>query len=403
MRETAEYSIRDSVLFRKQLLLWAGSNENIAFFNSNNYSKKYDSQTAYHTFECLAGIGKMQEIVSKNDNGFSKMKSFHRRYNDWLFGYFTYDMKNFVEKLQSKNPDRLHFPEYHFYRPELVFIIGDRAVRILYYTKYHSKKEITSVFSRICDTDIPVTPMPNVLKVRQRIDRQEYIETVRQLKQHIQRGDIYEMNFCQEFYVPAAQIDPLYTYFNLVDVSPTPFSCYYKLGDKYLLSASPERFLKKNGNKIISQPIKGTVARGGTPDEDLQMKYRLYNDVKERAENVMIVDLVRNDLSQTAKKGTVKVEELFGIYSFMQVHQMISTVVSELEECFHFADCLKKAFPMGSMTGAPKIRAMELIEQYEKTKRGLYSGAVGYITPKGDFDFNVVIRSILFNASESYL
>jgi para-aminobenzoate synthetase component 1 len=175
------------------------------------------------------------------------------------------------------------------------------------------------------------------------------------------------------------------------------------MGEQFLLSASPERFIKKVGKKIISQPIKGTARRGANEEEDKQIKHHLFNDPKERAENIMIVDLVRNDLSRTADKGSVIVEELCGIYTFPQVHQMISTVVSELREDVHFIEAIRQCFPMGSMTGAPKVRAMKLIEKYESTKRGLFSGAVGYITPEGDFDFNVVIRSILYNARNHYL
>jgi len=169
------------------------------------------------------------------------------------------------------------------------------------------------------------------------------------------------------------------------------------------LSASPERFLKKINNKLISQPIKGTIKRGGSKIEDENLKFALKNDNKELAENIMIVDLVRNDLTRTVLNASVKVEELCEIYSFKQVHQMISTISAEIDNNLALSDIFKNTFPMGSMTGAPKIRAMEIIEKYEKTKRGLYSGAVGYINPKGDFDFNVVIRSIFYNSENNYL
>lgn len=178
---------------------------------------------------------------------------------------------------------------------------------------------------------------------------------------------------------------------------------FLKLNDKYLMSASPERYIKKEGTKIISQPIKGTAKREDDFILDSILKNNLVTDQKERSENVMIVDLVRNDLSQTATKGSVKVEELCKIYTFDQVHQMISTVTSQVAENTHPIDIIKSTFPMGSMTGAPKISAMKIIETLEETKRGLYSGAVGYISPSGDFDFNVVIRSILYNASNKYV
>jgi para-aminobenzoate synthetase component 1 len=221
--------------------------------------------------------------------------------------------------------------------------------------------------------------------------------------EHIYRGDIYEANFCQEFYIKNTQINPLETYWKLNSISKPPFATFIKLNDKYLLSASPERYLKKTGTKIISQPIKGTAKRSKDSVEDKRLKEQLAIDEKERSENIMIVDLVRNDLSKTAKKGTVKVVELCQVYTFPQVHQMISTISSEIEETEHPVHVLESTFPMGSMTGAPKISAMKIIETLEETKRGVYSGAVGYFTPDSNFDFNVVIRSILYNHSQQYV
>ena len=229
------------------------------------------------------------------------------------------------------------------------------------------------------------------------MSKEQYLKCVYEIKKHIQRGDIYEMNYCVEFFAENTEIAPIQVYTNLNSISQTPFSCFYRNDTQYLMCASPERFIKKEGTKIISQPIKGTRKRGETAHEDQKLKQDLLEDAKERSENVMIVDLVRNDLSRSAKRGTVRVEELFGVYSFKQVHQLISTVSAELKEEIHFVDAIKNAFPMGSMTGAPKVRAMQLIEEFENTKRGLYSGAVGYISPSGDFDFNVVIRSILYS------
>ena len=169
------------------------------------------------------------------------------------------------------------------------------------------------------------------------------------------------------------------------------------------MCASPERFLKKIKNTILSQPIKGTSKRGNNIKEDEEEKKALQLNEKERSENTMIVDLVRNDLSKICTEGSVMVKEYLKIYSFPQVHQMISTISGNLRENISFSEILSATFPMGSMTGAPKKRVMELIEQYEKTKRGLFSGTVGYINPGGDFDFNVVIRSILYNEENNYL
>ena len=169
-----------------------------------------------------------------------------------------------------------------------------------------------------------------------------------------------------------------------------------------MLSASPERYIKKEDDLIISQPINGTAKRFLDPIEDEKSKSQLAFDPKERAENIMVTDLVRNDLSRTAQKGSVKVEELCVIYSFEQVHQMISTITSKLDRQYAGVDVIKTTFPMGSMTGTPKVSVMKIIEELEETKRGLYSGAVGYFTPNGDLDFNVVIRSILYNQENKY-
>ena len=241
------------------------------------------------------------------------------------------------------------------------------------------------------------------IKIKLRIHKEDYFNKVNALLEHIHRGDIYEVNFCQEFYAEEISLNPLVTYSKLNEISKPPFATYLKFDDKFLLSASPERYLKKSGSKVISQPIKGTAKRAEDLVQDELLKNQLRDDTKEQSENIMIVDLVRNDLSRIAKKGTVSVDELCKVYTFEQVHQLISTVSCEVENSMNPIEIIKNSFPMGSMTGAPKISAMELIEKYEVTKRGLYSGTVGYFTPNGDFDFNVVIRSILYNQSKQYI
>jgi para-aminobenzoate synthetase component 1 len=247
-----------------------------------------------------------------------------------------------------------------------------------------------------------VSSSPN-LEIKQRIDEENYISRVTKMLSHIQRGDIYEANFCMEFYANEAIIEPIEIFQKLNTISNTPFGLFFKNKNQYLLCASPERYLRKQGTKVITQPIKGTSRRFSDPNLDLESKNALAQNPKERSENIMIVDLVRNDLSRTASKGSVEVEELCGIYSFEQVHQMISTVVSEVESALSPVDILRTTFPMGSMTGAPKIAAMKIIESLEETKRGIYSGAFGYFSPNNDFDFNVVIRSIAYNATNKYI
>lgn len=402
MRKRLTFHISDTQKFKEQLLFWSKKFEYVSILDSHDVNQKANSKKEYNTYELIAGIDSLQ-LIEPERECFENFKKEVDHAKDWWFGYLGYDLKNEIENLSSANLDGLDMPSMNFFRPRWVFILDVDTLQVHYFDEEFTEEEIYDLVKNLQAFDIPEEKKVNVAEISSRISRNEYLQAVQQLKEHIRKGDIYEVNFCQEFYVEEAYIRPRQTYRKLMQVSPTPYSCLYCMGNQFLLSASPERYIKKVGKKIISQPIKGTAKRGKTQEEDQQIKEHLFTDPKERAENIMIVDLVRNDLSRTAEKGSVVVEELCGIYSFPQVHQMISTVVSELREDVHFIEAIRQSFPMGSMTGAPKVRAMKLIEKYESTKRGLFSGAVGYITPEGDFDFNVVIRSIQYNAINNYL
>ena len=402
MRKILSFNIPNTDKFKEQLLLWSRQFKRLAILDSHDVNKKENSKKEYNSYELLAGFAALNEIRPK-ENCFDALKQTYDANKDWWFGFMTYDLKNELEDISSVNFDGVQMPALHFFQPRWVLALKENQLEVHFHENVNTQKEVEELVEQILSTKVDPFQVSLVSNIQHRISKEEYLVAVNALKNHIRLGDIYEVNFCQEFFAENVQIDPLEIFRRLREVSPTPYSCYYALGDKFLLSASPERYIKKQGSKIISQPIKGTAKRGGTPDEDDQIKEHLFKDPKERAENIMIVDLVRNDLSRTAVKGTVKVEELCGIYTFPQVHQMISTVVSELRKDIHFVDCIKRSFPMGSMTGAPKVRAMKLIEKYEMTKRGLFSAAVGYITPDADFDFNVVIRSIQYNAKDDYL
>jgi para-aminobenzoate synthetase component 1 len=303
-----------------------------------------------------------------------------------------------MEQLVSSHPDNIQFPDLFFFEPEVVIRLNENEMII-------EADDPEAIFKTIETTTAEKnTSSAAVINIQQRIERDEYIDIIEKLRQHILRGDCYEINFCQEFFTANTFIDPVSIYQKLSKLSPNPFSALYKLNDQWLICASPERFLQKQGDKILSQPIKGTAKRV-TDDKgkDDDSRNKLFNSAKDRSENVMVVDLVRNDLAKICEEGSVKVDELYGIYSFPQVHQMISTVSGELKKDISFGEIIKATFPMGSMTGAPKKRVMQLIEHYEKTKRGIFSGAVGYLSPQNDFDFNVVIRSIMYNAATNYL
>lgn len=375
--------------FKQKALYWANQFDVCCFLDSNNYTDTYSA------YDFIVAAGVQHEIRETHGAAFEKLKQFQEIQKQWLFGFFSYDLKNETENLESKNSDLLNFPDLYFFVPKYLIAFKNGLAEVLIGDE--------SILSEINEFKIRVKDQKLSLKIQQKLSKAQYIEKINALKNHIIRGDIYEVNFCQEFFATHAIIDPVKTFEDLNRISPTPFAGYFKIYHQYILSATPERFLCKRGNKLISQPIKGTARRSVNFIEDEQIKINLRNDIKEQTENVMIVDLVRHDLTKSAVKGSVKVEELFGIYSFSQVHQMISTVSCELNPSVHFIDAIKNAFPMGSMTGAPKVKAMKLIEQYEETKRGVYSGSFGCINPNGDFDFNVVIRSILYNEHNQHV
>ena len=376
-------------LSKRKALAWAAQFEHCCFLDAHGYAD------AYGRYDVLVAAGSEMTLYANAGNAFAQLKTFYEHNRSWMFGLLSYDLKNETEKLHSAHPDELEFPELFFFVPE--YLIGiNNGVLVMIHGNSAALRDIEN-------TDINSKAIIGDISITQKIDKQRYLNAIEQIRGHINRGDIYELTFCQEFFARNAKLDPLTTYERLSEVSPSPFSGFLKIGNKYILSASPERFLCKRGNTLISQPIKGTARRGADAAEDKLIKTQLRADRKEQAENVMIVDLVRNDLTKSAVAGSVEVTELFGIYSFAQVHQMISTITCKLDPDLHFVDAIRNTFPMGSMTGAPKIRAMELIEEIEQSRRGAYSGAFGYITPDGDFDLNVVIRSILYNADKQYL
>tara|TARA_R110002049_G_C9178388_1_gene563385 strand:+ start:14132 stop:15424 length:1293 start_codon:yes stop_codon:yes gene_type:complete len=396
LRTKQTHNIQNSEVFKNQLLIWAQQFDDVVWLDSNTSTQTYSS------YDTILAVDAFTSIQTDFYDGFEKLKVYQTNANDWVFGYLTYDLKNDVEPLQSNNFDGLAFPEVYFFQPKKLFLIKGNTVEIQYLNFVDD--ELESDLDDIQKSKIlTILDSNNPIKIKLRIHKDAYFEKVNHILEHIHRGDIYEANFCQEFYAENTQINPLETYQKLNAISQPPFATFLKNHDKYLLSASPERYLKKENGVVISQPIKGTAKRSENSKEDEQLKKDLQNDEKERSENIMIVDLVRNDLSKTAIKGSVKVEELCKVYSFRQVHQMISTITSSVKKETYPVDIIKSTFPMGSMTGAPKISAMNIIEDLEETKRGLYSGAVGYFSPENDFDFNVVIRSILYNETKKYV
>ncbi|MCG2462910.1 anthranilate synthase component I family protein [Flavobacteriaceae bacterium F89] len=395
MRTKSSFKLPSIPSFKESLLQWGQQFGEVMWLDGNGHKDPYSS------FDALLAVEAHTSLRVDDQNGFEELTKYQNEVGDWIFGYLSYDLKNEIEQLESHNYDGLDFPKLYFFRPKkIIRIIGDR-VHFLYMKEL--KDEIEPDFRAISAFPVGRQTNTSSINIKMRIFKDAYYNKVDQLLAHIHRGDVYEANFCQEFYAEDVVIDPAATYGRLNSISRPPFATFFRSGEMYLLSASPERYLKKEGSKVISQPIKGTARRAAGTSEDTHLKMALACDKKERAENIMIVDLVRNDLSKGAIRGSVGVAELCQVYSYAQVHQMISTVTARVLPSKNPVEIIVETFPMGSMTGAPKVSAMKIIETLEATKRGLYSGAMGYFDPNGNFDFSVVIRSILYNADKKYV
>lgn len=374
---------------REQILQWIQPFGVCSFLDNHQYN------LPHHSVDCLAAAGALQVISGAN--AAASIDAFYKDEQDWLFGHFSYEY-NTPQNLRMQIPHPAGFSDAFFFRPDHVLHLSNQELTIESYSR-----DPETIFREIGNIKIK-EGVQHSIHCTPRTSREDYLQTIQHLLSHIQDGECYEINFCQEFFAENTTLNPAAVYRQLTRLSPNPFSCYYKEKNAHLLCASPERWLKKAGNELLSQPIKGTLKRDlNNLDADKQLRDQLSNSLKDKSENVMVVDLVRNDLSQVCKAGSVKVSELFGIYSFPQVHQMISTITGELLPGKGMKEIIHSGFPMGSMTGAPKKRVMELIRQYEPIERGIFSGAVGYIKPNQDFDFNVVIRSILYNDANKYL
>jgi para-aminobenzoate synthetase component 1 len=395
LRTSIHKHIPDPKGFKQQLLFWSQQFREIIFLDSNDYPQEYSN------YDCMLAVDAFTSIQTDSQNAFEDLKQYQQITKDWIFGYLSYDLKNDVEPLHSNNFDGLGFPDLFFFQPKKLFLLKGNQLEIQYL--HMCDNEVEDDLEEILETETIPLGKDQEVEVNQRISKESYVKKVAKILEHIHHGDIYEANFCMEFFAEKVSITPFEIFNKLNEISEPPFAVFFKNNKHFLLSASPERYLKKEGDQVVSQPIKGTAKRFLDPVEDEKSRNELALDPKERAENIMITDLVRNDLSHTAQKGSVAVAELCGIYSFRQVHQMISTITSKIDSQYTAVDVVKTTFPMGSMTGAPKISAMKIIENFEETKRGLYSGAVGYFNPNGDFDFNVVIRSILYNEQNQYL
>lgn len=364
-------------------------NSPLAYLNSNNGSS-------------ILSFGEGEYLIVSEKDGMEEIQNFIDLHSgEYIFVALSYDLKNKIERLDSNNSDQLEFPNAILWIPEYVVRREGGRMTFLKGENDDFSEGVICDFQEL-ESKKEFDPLNVDFKARTPV--KEYLQKVNDLKEEIRYGNIYEVNYCQEFYSENVDLkNPLETYFKLNSITKAPYSAVFQFQEFSIMSGSPESYIQKTGNLIKTSPIKGTRKRGTTQEEDDRLKFELLHDEKERAENVMIVDLVRNDLSRIAKKSSVKVDEFLGIHTFETVHQMISTVSCQVEDNTTFTDVLRATFPMGSMTGAPKISAMNLIEKHEAFQRGIYSGSIGYIEPNGDFDLNVIIRTLIYNKKKQYL
>jgi para-aminobenzoate synthetase component 1 len=381
----SSYHIDNSAELKHKIVTWANGFAVCAVLDSCNYG------LPHFRYEFIAGVGVNTSVC---DAHLSLLTDFEARTDDWIFGHYGFDTAQHASQKFSGSD----FSESFFFIPEVVLEISNDTLHVGVLSGNADK-----IAAEIFDTRLKES-FKCKADFKAAISKDVFIASVAALQRHIRRGDCYEINFCQEFYSESVKLDPAGLYHQLTELSPNPFSAFYKIDDQYALCASPERYVQKSADKLISQPIKGTAARVPSNQvKDAKNRLALQKSEKDRRENVIVVDLVRNDMSRVCEAGSVKVDELFGIYDFPSVFQMVSTVSGRLSADKDLAEVLDATFPMGSMTGAPKKKVLELIDQYEPVRRGLYSGTIGYINPEKNFDFNVVIRTLFYNGKTGYL
>ncbi|MEO6583945.1 MAG: anthranilate synthase component I family protein [Ferruginibacter sp.] len=361
------------------MLHWAARYNIFCFLDDQGYAGKHNS------FDCVLAAGATRSINVSGKDAFTSLQKFYDLKPSWLFGHFGYSCKTAAKNVNGD------FEPGFFFEPEVLLRLTGSTLLI---ETGENAEKIFKVIEQATAFELQGSKQH---AIQETISKEGYIQIIDAIKDHIKRGDCYEINFCQEFF-SEGELDPLTVFLRLQQLSPNPFSAFYKVNNNFCLCASPERFLKKEKDKLISQPIKGTSKRNSDAGSDALSRAYLASSEKEKSENIMVVDLVRNDLSRVCEEGSVQVEEMFGIYPYPQVYQMISTITGTMQKELLFTNAIEACFPMGSMTGAPKIKVMELIQAFEEKDRGLFSGAIGYIDPQTNFDFNVVIRSIFYNA-----
>lgn len=398
MRVKHEINVTDIHSIKEQLLQWADSFEQVVWLDSNAYPNNDNK------YEGVLAVDADRIFQTDSKEGLNELKEYRKSNKDWLFGYLSFDAGRTINSTKENNraSDSLQFSKLSFFHPKKVFLLKEGSVEIHYSSDIESEIETDwKVIRELAVEEIPLV-FPD-LKINARLSKQEYFDKFQKIQAYIEQGEISEINFCQEFYASATLENPLAVYQHLNEISKPPFAAYLRMNDKYVLCASPERYLSNTNGKLKTQPIKGTAKRKENVEEDELARKALEEDRKEILENTITTEMIVEELQAIAKKGSVQITELCKTYTFKQVHQLISTIVCDLKPELHPVDAISGTYPMGSMTGIPKENSLAIIEELENFNRSLYSGSIGYFTPKDDFDFNVVIRSILYNAKNKYV
>ncbi|MDO5707059.1 MAG: aminodeoxychorismate synthase component I [Andreesenia angusta] len=329
-----------------------------------------------------------------------------------LVGYLSYDLCHFVEDLPRTAIDDVDIPDMYFGVYDGIIAIDHRNEKV-YIAILGVKNDEEELFNYIygeiksaeekgLDIEIKYRDDKEDMEFKSNFETEEkYRESIEKVRSYIKSGDIYQANLTQRFECDL-DIEPYDLYAKLRHINPAPFASFLDIDDLKIVSSSPERFIKIKDGIIETRPIKGTINRGSTKEDDEKNREILINSKKDQAELLMIVDLERNDLGKIAKTGTVDVTELFHLEEYSTVYHLVSTVVAEIDKKNDIVDCLKATFPGGSITGAPKIRAMEIIDELEPTQRNIYTGSIGYIGFNEDIDLNIVIRTIVCKNDKAY-
>lgn len=371
-----DYSLKN---LKNRLLSWAATYPYAVVLD--NCQSEIDR---YGKYEFLVGV------AAETAPRIEQWADFPAKVTTWLMGLIPYELKNVLEPhLHTQLSTLMDWPEVALFQPEVVLAIprGQQEIRCL----HGNMPTDWPVGHRTLEGD-------RVSGFQPTVSQADYLATINRLQQHIKEGDCYEINLAQAFVSTGTLQDPCSYFARLTEISPVPFAALFRWNHQYILSASPERFLQLQGDRLLTQPIKGTTKRGQDSMEDELLKAELARSPKEQAENVMIVDLSRNDLHRSCNTGSVEVPHLFEIQAFPQVFQLVSTVQGIKRKAVGVKEVIGHTFPPGSMTGAPKVRTLELIDQYESVARGAYAGSMGYFDPTGNFDLNVIIRSLMYDS-----